>query len=59
MTTMKRPQGIINQLSPQRVLAVLKTLAASVAKLAKYIVEIAIEHLSGVNENYAAEKEDF
>ena len=46
---MKKPQKIINQLSPEDALAVLKALADSDAELAERIAEIAMEYLREVD----------
>ena len=56
VTTMRKPREVINQLSPQDALAVLKTLADSDAQLAKRIAEIATEHLSEVDPQDVAEE---
>jgi hypothetical protein len=53
---MRKPREIINQLSPQDALAVLKALAASDANLARHIAEIATEHLSEVDPQDVAEE---
>ena len=53
---MKKPREIINQLSPQDALVVLKALADSDASLARRIAEIAIEHLSEVDPQDVAEE---
>ena len=53
---MRKPREIINQLSPQDALAVLKALADSDANLARRIAEIATEHLSEVDPQDVAEE---
>ena len=53
---MRKPREVINQLSPQDALAVLKALAASDANLARRIAEIATEHLSEVDPQDVAEE---
>jgi len=46
---MRKPREVINQLSPEDALTVLKTLADSDAQIAKRIAEVATEHLREVN----------
>ena len=53
---MKKPREVINQLSSQDALAVLKTLADGDTQLAKHIAEIAIEYLSEVDVDDVAEE---
>ena len=53
---MKEPREVINQLSPQDALAVLKVLADSDVRLAKRIAEIATEYLSEVDPQDVAEE---
>ena len=53
---MRKPREVIDQLSSQDALAVLKTLADSDAQLAKRIAEIATEHLSEVDPQDVAEE---
>ena len=53
---MKTPRQVINNLSPQEALAILKTLADSDTQLAKRIAEIATEYLSEVDADDVAEE---
>ena len=53
---MKKLPEVINQLSPQDALAVLKTLADSDASLARRIAEIATEYLSQVDADNVTEE---
>ena len=53
---MNKPREVINQLSPQDALVVLKALADSDASLARRIAEIATEHLSEVDPQDVAEE---